>query len=534
MQEQLWAVDLQGRTALHIASSKCDTPGHIEVCKVLMKAMQGACGPQAPQDLSGFTPSAWNAREGSSKARVSEKEAASRSELKHVLYRPGDKSIASCSSVNERCGGSPLLPFGIGEVAGWRVLMEDARCAHSPLLGDDACALFGVFDGHGGPFAARYAATHFERFFAQTDAWAQHDFSVASLSKALTSAMLQFDEELSRTPLMEWKGLANTAEVSGSTAVVALVTPAHVVVANCGDCRAVLMKMLEGQDAGNWSFEALSKDHKPESAVERERIEAAGHQVENGRVDGVLAVSRGVGDFRFKQQLEKSAEAQAVTALPELQVHSRSSLDQVLLMACDGVWDVISETEATEFMQKHLQGSNMDPEALAAACDDLVAFCLERGSEDNMTALAVGLNPPLAAADRRLDFTAHESEDATKEAEAEEEEAVVVEEGNEEDGSDHESADSNGDALSEEMRQTIEEQRVLEEACTRAYSTEGYAVIFEEGAIGMSFSDFHKVGADGSPLQGPACGQGIVVTKVFPEGQAAAKEIQVHVIGTPV
>jgi len=511
-QEQLWAVDLQGRTALHVASSKCETPGHIEVCKVLMEAMQGACGPRAPQDLSGFTPAAWNAREGSSRARVPEKEAASRSELKQVLYRPGDKSIAPCSSVDERCGGSALLPFGIGEVAGWRVLMEDARCAHSPLLGDDACALFGVFDGHGGPFAARYAATHFERFFTRTDAWVQHDLSVASLSNALTSAMLQFDEELSRTPLMDWKGLANTAEVSGSTAVVALVTPAHVVVANCGDCRAVAMKALEGKEAGPWMFEALTKDHKPELPLERERIEAAGHQVENGRVDGVLAVSRGLGDFRFKQQLEKPVEAQAVTALPELQVHSRSAQDQVLLMACDGVWDVISEKEATEFMQKHLQGSNMDPEALAAACDDLVAFCLERGSEDNMTALAVGLNPPLAAADRRLDFM--------------DEEAAEVEQGDE-DGSDHGSADSEDDARSESRMQLLEEQRVLEEACNCTYSTEDYSASFVEGAIGMSFSDFHKVGADGSPLHGPEIGQGIVVTNVFPEGQAAAKGIQV-------
>jgi serine/threonine protein phosphatase PrpC len=49
----------------------------------------------------------------------------------------------------------------------------------------------------------------------------------------------------------------------------------------------------------------LSDLHKPWKFEEQRRIEAAGHYVVNGRLDGSLAVSRAIGDTRFKMPLPK-------------------------------------------------------------------------------------------------------------------------------------------------------------------------------------------------------------------------------------
>lgn len=79
---------------------------------------------------------------------------------------------------------------------------------------------------------------------------------------------------------------------------------------------------------------------------ERRRIQKAGGVVLYGRVDGDLAVSRGFGDFTYKQRSDLPPEAQRVSCEPEVVVHKRSEKDEVLVFACDGIWDVWKDMEA--------------------------------------------------------------------------------------------------------------------------------------------------------------------------------------------
>uniref|UniRef100_A0A2P2MHS4 PPM-type phosphatase domain-containing protein n=1 Tax=Rhizophora mucronata TaxID=61149 RepID=A0A2P2MHS4_RHIMU len=77
----------------------------------------------------------------------------------------------------------------------------------------------------------------------------------------------------------------------GTTAVVALLTPEHIVVANCGDSRAVLCR--------GGKAVPLSVDHKPDRPDEHARITAAGGRViflNGARVEGILAMSRAIGN----------------------------------------------------------------------------------------------------------------------------------------------------------------------------------------------------------------------------------------------
>jgi serine/threonine protein phosphatase PrpC len=126
-------------------------------------------------------------------------------------------------------------------------------------------------------------------------------------------------------------------------------------VANIGDCRAVI--------SSHGRCRHLTSDHKATAPAEKERIERAGSTVTNGRVNGVLAISRSFGDLQFKTvepHLFKAesccpeqwwAAAQAVTSEPEIaSVHIDPS-DEFLLLATDGLWDHFSGEEAVNFVR---------------------------------------------------------------------------------------------------------------------------------------------------------------------------------------
>ena len=94
-----------------------------------------------------------------------------------------------------------------------------------------------------------------------------------------------------------------------------------------------------------------------------------------------------------------------VTVCPEIMVHERGSsgTEELLLLACDGVWDVFDNQGAGEYLISRLEDplAEVNGEDLARACDALVAECLRRGSTDNITAMAVSLGsgpPPTPSA----------------------------------------------------------------------------------------------------------------------------------------
>lgn len=120
----------------------------------------------------------------------------------------------------------------------------------------------------------------------------------------------------------------------GTTACVCLVTPNEIYCANTGDSRAILTR-------GTSTFE-LSDDHKPDNEDEQIRIEAAGCDVTDGRVAGKLSLSRAIGDLAYKQNCNLSVEEQAITCVPDITRRERNDEDSFLLVACDGIWDVLT------------------------------------------------------------------------------------------------------------------------------------------------------------------------------------------------
>jgi len=104
--------------------------------------------------------------------------------------------------------------------------------------------------------------------------------------------------------------LASRALSEGTTACVVLVNKKKLYCANAGDARAVIYHDFETK--------ALSEDHKPENPDEKKRIEEAGGITMHNRVDLDLAVSRAIGDQRFKNDEDLKPEEQKVSCVPDI------------------------------------------------------------------------------------------------------------------------------------------------------------------------------------------------------------------------
>ncbi len=239
----------------------------------------------------------------------------------------------------------------------------------------------------------------------------------------LRQGMLALDEIICQKVIAE-------SDRSGTCAVVALVREEMLVVAHCGDCRAVLF-WNDSEAEGGLAVRALTEDHRPDRKDERARIEAAGgfvtlqsepdlaalHRktpaqlaelqrvsassqrtlaqlvgnVQIARIMGSLAVSRSLGDVGFKERKEslfpgRSFVANLVIAEPE--VLSVPLLHPaVLILACDGLWDVLSPQKAASIASAALKSGKTVKET----SNMLVERAIRRGTLDNVTLVLVVL-----------------------------------------------------------------------------------------------------------------------------------------------
>lgn len=112
------------------------------------------------------------------------------------------------------------------------------------------------------------------------------------------------------------------------------------------------------------TVQQLSFDHKPNNELESKRIVAAGGWVEFNRVNGNLALSRALGDFVFKKNEKKRAEEQIVTAYPDVEVCEITDDHEFIVIACDGIWDVMNNDEVLEFVRNRI-AQKISPEVVS-------------------------------------------------------------------------------------------------------------------------------------------------------------------------
>jgi serine/threonine protein phosphatase PrpC len=143
-------------------------------------------------------------------------------------------------------------------------------------------------------------------------------------------------------------------------------------IANLGDCRAVLCNKY------NIPIQ-LTKDHKPNSFEERQRIEQMGGNIKFDGYDwrvGDLSLSRAMGDIDNKPY---------VSHLPEVYKYNVTNQDKFIIYACDGLWDVLDNQEVTSFVHEYLN-KGVDPKTTNYS-KLLADFALRSGSTDNISVI---------------------------------------------------------------------------------------------------------------------------------------------------
>ena len=73
----------------------------------------------------------------------------------------------------------------------------------------------------------------------------------------------------------------------------------------------------------------------------------------DGRVAGKLSLSRAIGDLAYKQNANLTVDAQAITCVPDITKRDRNlAEDSFVLIACDGIWDVVTSAEANQYIRE--------------------------------------------------------------------------------------------------------------------------------------------------------------------------------------
>lgn len=212
--------------------------------------------------------------------------------------------------------------------------------------------LAAVFDGHGGEYVSEFCAKNLENILLTC----LHRNN-GNIRKALLECFEELDNNLD----------PSKSNSTGSTCLVVLSNGTDALwVANSGDSRAVMNKNENG-------CIILSKDHKPDVLDERKRIEDNGGFILHlgvWRVIGELAVSRSIGDKKYRPLVIPTPDVKRVRLMP--------GENTMIILATDGLWDVVKNKQVIQTATHALQSK-------ASVCEALLAQAMTNGMEDNVT-----------------------------------------------------------------------------------------------------------------------------------------------------
>lgn len=225
---------------------------------------------------------------------------------------------------------------------------------------------YGLFDGHGGKEVSLYLKEYMRNVIIKhlKDA-TKTTKSFIDVHKVLYESFKTIIDDIPY----------KNAMTTGSTALVVLKHTDKVWVANVGDTRAIMNNGLD--------VIQLSNDHKPNKTKEYKRITSLGGKVIKAfpddvyRVNGVLAVSRAIGDFSLSPH---------VTWKPEITTFKTTKHNHYIFMATDGVWDVLSNNEVCEIINNMIMSEEWK------SIGDIITFVArKKGSGDNIACILIVL-----------------------------------------------------------------------------------------------------------------------------------------------
>jgi len=293
----------------------------------------------------------------------------SQEELKLDAISQTNTEQHSKEEKKEKSSITSVQDFGVCADQNWkhRRRMEDAHIIVDSFNGDPNSGFFAVYDGHGGKEAAIYSSENL------------HKILIEEISKSEDNTVKSFEntkgvlEVLKQTYLTTDEKLKTSVpNHHGCTAVTCLLVGKgenrQLFTANVGDARAVLCR--DGKAI------RLTEEHKASEPVEAKRITDSGGFIIHGRVNGQIIITRSLGDHLMKE---------FILGLPFLHHEKITDKDTWLIVACDGLWDVVEDQGAVDFVLANAT------KTASEISKKLLLKALEDGTTDNLSIMVIKL-----------------------------------------------------------------------------------------------------------------------------------------------
>jgi len=289
-------------------------------------------------------------------------------QFQNVPWYEPDNSWGCCLAASE------------GHDVGKRQTMEDNFMHIDGFAGLKEQGFFAVYDGHGGKQTVDFLTCGFHINLAYH---LKHNPD-EPIRKVFEQVYEHTDAQIRRQQILQ----------SGATAITVLLRNERIKTsnerkrvihcANVGDSRGVLV--VKGV------AHRLSRDHKAADPDEKKRVENSGGFVSRcDRVNGLLAVSRAFGDHMLKPP---------VSVKPYYTRHEIDQNTPFLVLACDGLWDVMEDQDVVDYVGARVKeelGGPIVPEVhkeklqllVNKIIAELISTALKKGSQDNISILIV-------------------------------------------------------------------------------------------------------------------------------------------------
>ena len=237
----------------------------------------------------------------------------------------------------------------------YRQSMEDIGVMLPDFIPEKKYSLFGIFDGHGGNDVVKYIKNRLPEIIKAN---ITKNDNYDSIENNLTSSFNKIDEELK----------FYDSEHTGSTATILLFQDNIVYCANVGDSTAFIVY-------DNF-IKKISIDHKCTDPKEEERILLSGGKITKNRVMGQLVLSRCLGDLYCKKY--------GVSNIPDISVNKLEENVKYVVVASDGVWDVVKENELLQLSKNRKNAEGF--------CKDLVKLAIDKDTKDNVSCIVISFD----------------------------------------------------------------------------------------------------------------------------------------------
>lgn len=253
-------------------------------------------------------------------------------------------------------------------VKGRRKTNEDRHNIILNINGDDLnlnpINFFGIYDGHGGSWVSKFLEANIPNYYLNKK------FVSPFNDDFHTKVFMLIQSELLKNEF----GYSN-----GSTCLLNLMykdintNSIFMNIVNLGDSRLVIVNT-------NFESESITKDHKPDDSVEKSRLTKMGGEIYKDS-EGIYRI----GDLSLSRAFGDGDNAPYISQKPDIFLNKITSETKYIVMACDGLWDVINSEDLGKVINNILN-KNKKTNNLAV---ELADWALKNGSTDNISLIII-------------------------------------------------------------------------------------------------------------------------------------------------